>query len=296
MNHNLNGKEAWVLSGGAILGAYQVGQMIALEEHGIKPDVIGGTSVGALNAMAYSFVGLDRLLSIYKNIRGIEDMLDTEPLSFLFPLRKRFNTGPLDRIVDDIVSQHSPTIPAYATRVELLTKTKEYIFSDDPQYADAVKASASIPVVMDEKLVTHVETRQRRWGRRKLLKKTVVDKVYADGGVMEMAPVTQAGVLGAKKIRAFLTYPSIETNLQEWKRGFGANLKNIGAVVNAMSKEIRENDVRLCKMKTQSELLIHRPTESLGDSFDFDPNNIESLINMGLFDMRRELELEWREQ
>jgi NTE family protein len=40
---------AFVLSGGAGLGAIQVGMLRALYEHGISPDLIVGTSAGALN-------------------------------------------------------------------------------------------------------------------------------------------------------------------------------------------------------------------------------------------------------
>ena len=42
-------KTAFVLSGGAALGAIQVGMLRALYERGIEPDLIIGTSVGALN-------------------------------------------------------------------------------------------------------------------------------------------------------------------------------------------------------------------------------------------------------
>src|SRR5215212_8971811 len=40
---------AFVLSGGASLGAIQVGMLRALLDHDIRPDVIVGTSVGAVN-------------------------------------------------------------------------------------------------------------------------------------------------------------------------------------------------------------------------------------------------------
>src|SRR4051812_24006338 len=40
---------AFVLSGGASLGSIQVGMLEALYERGIRPDVIVGTSAGALN-------------------------------------------------------------------------------------------------------------------------------------------------------------------------------------------------------------------------------------------------------
>ena len=43
-------RTAFVLSGGASLGALQVGMLEALYERGITPDFLVGTSVGALNA------------------------------------------------------------------------------------------------------------------------------------------------------------------------------------------------------------------------------------------------------
>src|SRR5271166_5147014 len=41
---------AFVLSGGASLGASQAGMLHALYEHGVRPDLLVGTSVGAVNA------------------------------------------------------------------------------------------------------------------------------------------------------------------------------------------------------------------------------------------------------
>jgi hypothetical protein len=43
-------RTAFVLSGGASLGALQVGMLRALYERGIAPDLLVGTSAGALNA------------------------------------------------------------------------------------------------------------------------------------------------------------------------------------------------------------------------------------------------------
>ena len=42
---------AFVLSGGGSLGAVQVGMLRALAERGIAPDLLVGTSAGALNAV-----------------------------------------------------------------------------------------------------------------------------------------------------------------------------------------------------------------------------------------------------
>src|SRR5919106_5935132 len=48
-------KVAFVLSGGGPLGALQVGAMRAMFEHGIVPELVVGTSVGALNAAFIAF-------------------------------------------------------------------------------------------------------------------------------------------------------------------------------------------------------------------------------------------------
>lgn len=61
---------AFVLSGGATLGALQVGMLQALEEVGLQPDLVVGTSVGALNGAVVAEHGglapaVDRLLHIW---------------------------------------------------------------------------------------------------------------------------------------------------------------------------------------------------------------------------------------
>ena len=48
---------AFVLGGGGVLGAHEVGMLRALSEAGIRPDVVVGTSVGAINGV---FVAADQ--------------------------------------------------------------------------------------------------------------------------------------------------------------------------------------------------------------------------------------------
>ncbi|MFF4796571.1 patatin-like phospholipase family protein [Streptomyces sp. NPDC001276] len=45
---------AFVLSGGGSLGAAQVGMLRAMTAHGIRPDLVVGTSVGSLNAAYFA--------------------------------------------------------------------------------------------------------------------------------------------------------------------------------------------------------------------------------------------------
>ena len=48
------GTVAFVLGGGGVLGATQVGMLRALLEAGIRPDLIVGTSVGAVNGAVFA--------------------------------------------------------------------------------------------------------------------------------------------------------------------------------------------------------------------------------------------------
>ena len=65
---------AFVLSGGGSLGAVQVGMLQALGERGIVPDLLVGTSAGALNAAwvaghGLSSASLDELARLWTGVR-----------------------------------------------------------------------------------------------------------------------------------------------------------------------------------------------------------------------------------
>src|ERR1700719_5409098 len=49
---------AFVLGGGGLLGAHEVGMLRALAEAGVRPDLVVGTSIGAING---AFVAADPL-------------------------------------------------------------------------------------------------------------------------------------------------------------------------------------------------------------------------------------------
>jgi NTE family protein len=69
-------KTAVVLSGGGHLGAVHVGQLRALVDFGVEPDVYIATSVGALNATVMAALpgseGIDRLEEIWRGVRTEE--------------------------------------------------------------------------------------------------------------------------------------------------------------------------------------------------------------------------------
>src|SRR5215217_7012911 len=84
----MSSRTAFVLSGGASLGAIQVGMLRALYEREITPDLIVGTSAGALNG-AYiasrpqASATADRLARIWRELRRGQVFPLTGLLGFL---------------------------------------------------------------------------------------------------------------------------------------------------------------------------------------------------------------------
>src|SRR4051794_12860792 len=67
---------AFVLGGGGVLGAHEVGMLRALLEHGVVPDVVVGTSVGAINGAVVAadptLAAIDRLTHAWEELSGGE--------------------------------------------------------------------------------------------------------------------------------------------------------------------------------------------------------------------------------
>ncbi len=73
---------AFVLPGGGALGGFQVGELRALAEAGIEPDLLIGVSAGAVNAALFAWHhGVDgtlRMETIWRSIRR-RDLLRVHP-------------------------------------------------------------------------------------------------------------------------------------------------------------------------------------------------------------------------
>src|SRR3954452_3640362 len=86
---------AFVLSGGGNLGAVQVGMLLALADRGVVPDVLVGTSVGAVNA-AFLAAGpsparVEDLAEVWKGISR-RDVFPTSPRAAVRALAGRTNS------------------------------------------------------------------------------------------------------------------------------------------------------------------------------------------------------------
>lgn len=166
------------LGSGAALGAAHVGVIRALEEHGIKPGVIAGTSIGSLVASLYAF---GKTVDEIEEIALSLDWLDISriKLSKMGLLSNNELGEILDETLGDVTfDQAGIKLGVVATDIA----NGEKIIITQGNVSDAVKASTCIPVIFEP-----VEYDGR---------------LLVDGGLMESVPISALKQLGAEFIIA----------------------------------------------------------------------------------------------
>jgi NTE family protein len=187
-------RTAFVLAGGAALGAMQAGMVHALHERGIAPDLLIGTSAGALNAAFLASrpataATAEELAAVWRGL-GRSDILPLRPATLIAGLAGRRDHLIPDRALRRLAARHlqferleQAAIPLHLVAFDLLAGT-EVRLSDGP-LADAVLGAAAIPGVLPPV----------RWRGRLL----------ADGGIADNTPVSHAVALGAQRIYVLAT-------------------------------------------------------------------------------------------
>ncbi|MDV7353240.1 patatin-like phospholipase family protein [Rhodococcus oxybenzonivorans] len=179
---------AFVLSGGASLGAIEVGMLQTLIGRGIRPDLVVGTSVGALNG-AWLAAG-----SSESDLRELADLWRGLKRSSVFPtgLFTGFvgfvgidNHLVSNRGIRRILEKHlrfgrmeDAPIPLHVIAADVLTG-KDVRLSSGPA-VDAVLASAAIPGILPPVVVE--------------------GRALVDGGVVNNTPISHAIELGATTV------------------------------------------------------------------------------------------------
>jgi NTE family protein len=180
---------AFVLGGGGVLGAAEVGMLRALFEAGVTPDLVVGTSVGALNGALVAAHPepevVDRLLQLWASaasgrevygdraVRQMTRVMRTGThLYSSEPLRKR-----LRQELGDLTFEELPVpFQCCAASIE---RAAEHWFTTG-RVVDAVMASAAVPG---------------------LLEPAVVDgEHFLDGGIVNSIPVGRAVSEGADRL------------------------------------------------------------------------------------------------
>ena len=182
-------RTAFVLSGGGSLGAIQVGMLYALSERGIAPDLLIGTSAGAITAAFVAGHGtdraaLDRLAGIWRGLRR-QDVFPLDPVRHLLAIAGVRHSLCSDHRLGNLIGTHlgyrlleDASIPVHMVATDLLSGHEVLLSSGDA--TSAVMASAAIPGIFPP---------VARNGR-----------VLVDGGVSDNAALSQAFELGATEV------------------------------------------------------------------------------------------------
>lgn len=180
-------RTAFVLSGGGVLGALQVGQMRALLEAGITPDLIVGTSVGALNAASLAAdptqEGVDRLADAWARLSSA-DLFPGSRVRRAWNLLRRgdhlyANSGIRDLIEQIGVSTFDELRVPLKVVAANLRSGKERVFSSG-SLEEAILASTAMPGVFAPMQID--------------------GESFVDGGVVNNVPLSHAVQAGAKTI------------------------------------------------------------------------------------------------
>jgi len=216
-------RTAFVLAGGASLGAMQAGMVRALYERGIAPDLLIGTSAGALNAafLASRPATVDtaeELAAVWRGVRR-SDILPLRPATLISGLAGRNDHLIPGRALRRLAERHlqlerleQAPIPLHLVAFDLLTGT-EVRLSDGP-LADAVLAAAAIPGVLPPV----------PWRGRLLV----------DGGIADNTPVSHAVALGAQRIYVLPTQNPGDRGLPRAPHGaLAAAVHSVNLLANA---------------------------------------------------------------
>lgn len=223
-------RTAFVLGGGGNLGAVQVGQLRALLEHGITPDVIIGCSVGALNGAALAgnptLEEVERLTELWRSL-GREDIFPASRLSrgpWMF-VRNGVSAFPdhgLRRIIEGWMQHRvfeEMRIPFWAVATSLRTGLEHWFNSGD--VIGPLLATTALPGVFPPV--------------------TINGEDYIDGGVVNNVPMSKAFELKAKRVFV-LDVGSLERERHAPKRPYEVMMRAV-SIARAYRLRIDQQNV-----------------------------------------------------
>jgi NTE family protein len=208
---------AFVLSGGGSLGAIQVGMLQALFDEGIRPDLLVGTSAGAVNAAWVAghphSEGAKELAAIWCGLRR-KDIFPLSAWAGALGLFGRTNHVIANSGLRALIERHIPyerledaSIPIHVVATDL--KTGHAVVLSSGPAVPALLASTAIPGVFPPVTI----------GRRELV----------DGGVADLTPIAAAIAQGATQVYVLpIGYPWLR---QDRLNAVGMALQALARVV-----------------------------------------------------------------
>jgi NTE family protein len=145
-------KTAFVLAGGGSFGAIQVGMMHSLAAHGISPDMVVGSSVGAINGAFYAgnptLNGVQQLETIWRGLQRHDVFPITWRTLLGFLWRRDFliTHDGIRKLVDDHIPYRKleqAKLPVHIVATDIISG--DSVVMSEGSVAEAIIASTAIP-------------------------------------------------------------------------------------------------------------------------------------------------------
>lgn len=214
-------KRVFILGGGAALGAHQIGAIRFLEEQGIRPDAIIGSSIGVINACLYATGGvelMERAWARARSVPGIVSLSLRENPIFGYSL---FDMGPTLRSVD----QHVDYEKVLRSPLELA-----FILLNLSRGAGEIHSNREVATAEEMRAVAHAGF------ALPLLFPPVEFRgdTYVDGGFAWNVPFEHAFEIGATEIYIL----AVIASRLPYRRRFGSILGLAGRFLDVMWRTI----------------------------------------------------------
>jgi NTE family protein len=169
------------------MGAYEVGMLRALFERQIEPELVVGTSVGALNGAAVAFEPamptVDRLQEVWMTLDKSEIFAGSVFAGAANLVRTRtslHSNRPLRNLIDDLLPKRFEDLQVpFQCVAACIERAAEQWFHEGP-LAEAILASSAVPGILPAVQID--------------------GEHFIDGGIVNSIPIARAVELGAKLI------------------------------------------------------------------------------------------------
>ncbi len=294
---------AIVLSGGGAKGAFQVGVLDALiTKHGVRPQIVVGTSTGAIQALAVAQNDVPALVEVWSGLKGNSDIYTGRSgiIGGLLGDKALYGTAPLRKLLKKFYDPAKIAASGIELRlgvVNLQTGEFQLVAQNAPGLDNWVYASCAMPVFFDP-----LQTSDKQQ--------------WVDGGVRDVTPLGAALELNPSGVLVIRASPA--TNIEPPKHY--DSLVPIGLrAVNLLQAEVSRNDLQnaslindmlaardklftgleaagipaaqasklLLPLDTQlakyrfAQIRVIEPAEPFSDTLEFDPKKIAKAIDAG---------------
>jgi NTE family protein len=291
-------KKALVLSGGGARGAFQVGVWKYLQEIDWTPDLICGTSIGAVNAAAIgSGMSVERLIHVWRS-HNRSEIYRLKGLQFLksmrrgTPLKSVLDTAPLRALLTrhlNLEALRRSPIEVVISAVHLATG-RLHLYNQDVIEIDHLMASSAMPILFP-------------W-------QSIHGEPFWDGGVMANSPLFLALERKMEEIIVVLLSPvghrslkppatlreGLELLLEHFLMG---SCQTIMPLFNASPADARDDEWpsslpfahHFTKRPLRPKISVIAPTQMLGLSslLNFSARQVNRLIHAGYHNARHQL-------